>query len=300
MSCYLLQRKAVARNKFYRIILIVLFLSFSGLMVYSFLEGIIDGGVSSLFMLDNTFMALPVLLIFFTFLSFEVCHKLQAYSEVICVTPKGVRPVYLNQLRVVLKYAVLMYAEAVFFNVLYIFINNQIFISLIVYTVIILTVYFLLCVISAAFIGLMLSVIKYRVISYIIIILLAIAETGLTDSLSFRVYDLYGIDISKAVNFFNIVPVDTGWTPNMLSGYMVAFDAVALMLLFIFLSLAVFCMAVYKSGIKTTSPQIRYKTAIGNSLRFRWGQIKCGGHKALAFIFLPKISMIYMLTKTEK
>jgi hypothetical protein len=73
-------------------------------------------------------------------------------------------------------------------------------------------------------------------------LIIAISETNLMDSLSVGVYNSTGTDITKSLKFFNIAPASIGWTPNMHSGYIITFDKLSQILFFIFLALLFYCL----------------------------------------------------------
>ena len=99
-------------------------LSFTAFLSYSFISCIKDIDIPSLYMLGNTLYTLPYLIIFFIFFTFECCYKLNRYYEPICVTKKGMRSVYKNQLQSIFLYDLLLFAEALLFNVIYIIANT--------------------------------------------------------------------------------------------------------------------------------------------------------------------------------
>lgn len=191
-------------------------LSFSAFLLYSFISCINDVNIPSLYMLGNTLYTLPYLIIFFIFFTFECCYKLNRYYEPICITKKGMKCVYKNQLQSIFLYDLLLFAEALLFNVIYIFANKQFSLSLVIHTLVVLIIYFLLCILSAIFIGFLLSKIKGRFVSYIIMLIIAISETNLMDSLSVGVYNSTGTDITKSLKFFNIAPASIGWTQQII------------------------------------------------------------------------------------
>lgn len=63
-------------------------------------------------------------------------------------------------------------------------------------------------------------------------LIIAISETNLMDSLSVGVYNSTGTDITKSLKFFNIAPASIGWTPNMHSGYIITLDKLSQILFF--------------------------------------------------------------------
>lgn len=99
MTNLYLQKKSIERNKFYKILISLMVLSFTAFLSYSFISCIKDIDIPSLYMLGNTLYTLPYLIIFFIFFTFECCYKLNRYYEPICVTKKGMRSVYKNQLQ---------------------------------------------------------------------------------------------------------------------------------------------------------------------------------------------------------
>ena len=242
MTNLYLQKKSIERNKFYKILISLMVLSFSAFLLYSFISCINDVNGQSLYMLGNTLYTLPYLIIFFIFFTFECCYKLNRYYEPICITKKGMKCVYKNYLQSIFLYDLLLFAEALLFNVIYIFANKQFSVSLVIHTLVVLIIYFLLCILSAIFIGFLLSKIKVRFVSYIIMLIIAISETNLMDSLSVGVYNSTGTDITKSLKFFNMVPASIGWTPNMHSGYIITLDKLSQILFFIFLALLFCCL----------------------------------------------------------
>lgn len=242
MTNLYLQKKSIERNKFYKILISLMIILFFGFLLYSFISCIKDIDIPSLYMLGNTLYALPYLIIFFIFFTFECCYKLNRYYEPICVTKKGMKSVYKNQLLSIFLYDLLLFSGALLFNVVYIFVNKQFSVSLVIHTLIVLVIYFLLCILSAIFIGFLLSKIKKKFVSYIIMLIIAISETNLMDSLSVGVYNSTGTDITKSLKFFNIAPASIGWTPNMHSGYIITLDKLSQILFFIFLALLFFCL----------------------------------------------------------
>lgn len=242
MTNLYLQKKSIERNKFYKTLISLMVLSFTAFLMYSFISCIKDIDIPSLYMLGNTLYTLPYLIIFFIFFTFECCYKLNRYYEPICVTKKGMRSVYKNQLQSIFLYDLLLFAEALLFNVIYIIANKQFSLSLVIHTLVVLIIYFLLCILSAIFIGFLLSKIKGRFVSYIIMLIIAISETNLMDSLSVGVYNSTGTDITKSLKFFNIAPASIGWTPNMHSGYIITLDKLSQILFFIFLALLFYCL----------------------------------------------------------
>ena len=240
MTNLYLQKKSIERNKFYKILISLMVLSFTAFLSYSFISCIKDIDIPSLYMLGNTLYTLPYLIIFFIFFTFECCYKLNRYYEPVCVTKKGMRSVYKNQLQSIFLYDLLLFAEALLFNVIYIFANKQFSLSLVIHTLVVLIIYFLLCILSAIFIGFLLSKIKGRFVSYIIMLIIAISETNLIDSLSVGIYNSTGTDITKSLKFFNIAPASIGWTPNMHSGYIITLDKLSQILFFIFLAFLLF------------------------------------------------------------
>ena len=99
MTNLYLQKKSIERNKFYKILISLMVLSFSAFLLYSFISCINDVNGQSLYMLGNTLYTLPYLIIFFIFFTFECCYKLNRYYEPICITKKGMKCVYKNYLQ---------------------------------------------------------------------------------------------------------------------------------------------------------------------------------------------------------
>ncbi len=237
MTNLYLQRKAIERNKFYKILICVVFILFSAFLLYSFISCVNEADTPSLYLLGNTLYTLPYLIIFFIFFTFECCYNINKYYESICITKKSINYVYKHQLYVVFLYNLSLFIEALIINIIYIFVNKQFSFALAFHTLIVLTCYFLLCLLSAIFIGFLLSQIKQKFISYLIMVVIAISETNLMDSLSVGLFNSFGIDITKSLKFFNMVPSSIGWTPNMNSGYIITLDKLSQMLFFMFLSL---------------------------------------------------------------
>lgn len=254
-----LQKISIERNKFYKVLICVIFVLFSAFLLYSFISCVNETNTPSMYLLGNTLYTLPYLIIFFIFFTFECCHKLNEYYESICITKKGMRNVYKNQLQSIFLYDLLLFFESFIVNLVYIFVNKQFSFSLVFHTLAVLTIYFLLCILSAIFIGFLLSQIKQRFISYIIMIIIAISETDLIDSLSVGVYNSLGTDTTKLFKFFNIVPSSIGWTPNMHSGYLIKLDKLSQILFFIFLSLFLYCVYSHK---KFSANKNVFKSAI--------------------------------------
>lgn len=65
MTNLYLQKKSIERNKFYKILISLMVLSFSAFLLYSFISCINDVNGQSLYMLGNTLYTLPYLIIFF-------------------------------------------------------------------------------------------------------------------------------------------------------------------------------------------------------------------------------------------
>ena len=64
MTNLYLQKKSIERNKFYKILIILMVLSFSAFLMYSFISCIKDIDIPSLYMLGNTLYTLPYLIYF--------------------------------------------------------------------------------------------------------------------------------------------------------------------------------------------------------------------------------------------
>ena len=75
MTNLYLQKKSIERNKFYKILISLMVLSFSAFLLYSFISCINDVNGQSLYMLGNTLYTLPYLIIFFIFFTFECCSN---------------------------------------------------------------------------------------------------------------------------------------------------------------------------------------------------------------------------------
>lgn len=72
MTNLYLQKKSIERNKFYKILISLMVLSFSVFLMYSFISCIKDIDIPSLYMLGNILYTLPYLIIFFYFSHFNV------------------------------------------------------------------------------------------------------------------------------------------------------------------------------------------------------------------------------------
>ena len=118
MTNLYLQKKSIERNKFYKILISLMVLSFSAFLLYSFISCINDVNGQSLYMLGNTLYTLPYLIIFFIFFTFECCYKLNRYYEPICITKKGMKCVYKNYLQSIFLYDLLLFAEALLSKVI--------------------------------------------------------------------------------------------------------------------------------------------------------------------------------------
>ena len=129
MTNLYLQKKSIERNKFYKILISLMVLTFSVFLMYSFISCIKDIDIPSLYMLGNILYTLPYLIIFFIFFTFECCYKLNRYYEPICITKKGMRSVYKNQLQSIFLYDLLLFAEALLL-MLFIFLRINSFHSL--------------------------------------------------------------------------------------------------------------------------------------------------------------------------
>jgi len=67
MTNLYLQKKSIERNKFYKILISLMVLSFSAFLLYSFISCINDVNGQSLYMLGNTLYTLPYLKYFLYF-----------------------------------------------------------------------------------------------------------------------------------------------------------------------------------------------------------------------------------------
>lgn len=263
MSNFYLQRKAIERNKFLKFLICTVFVLFSAFLLYSFISCVNDINTPSLYLLGNTLSTLPYLIIFFVFFTFQCCYELNLYYEPICITKNNMSSVCKNEVKAVFLYGFSMFIEAFVLNAVYIIVNKQFNFALIFHTLEVLVLYFLLCILSSVFIGFLLSLIRQKIVSYTIMIIIALSETDLMDSFSVGIYNSFDIDITKLLKLFNIVPHGMGWTPNMHSGYMITLDKLSQIMFFIFLSLFVYYLS-FKNNFSLSKR--KFKIAICFSL----------------------------------
>lgn len=247
MNNFKLLSKAFIRNKFYNCFIIVITLLFTIFELYAFICSITDGYIDSLALLQNTLFTLYFLNIFLIIFSYECFSKINLYKESIHICKKSMISVYKNELLLFVCYISFLTLEAIVINTIYIIANHQFFLALLIHTVSRLLCYFFLCLLTAVFIGLMLSVIKKRYIAYIVMIAFALSEVELTQIASMHIFEDQGKDFSKLFEFFFIAPHSLGWTPNEQIGIALDINKIAQLLFFIILSTMIIILINNKS-----------------------------------------------------
>lgn len=242
MKNFKLQIKSIERNKFQRILLIAIFLLFTAFLIYTSVYGVPDMDSGLCDFLQSTLYPLPLLIIFFVFYSFESCYSIKFFSESVCTTKKGLINIYKTQMLITTLAITVLTAEAIIFNLLFNIIKANFNIHAFLHICSAMFFYFFGGCITAAFIGLMLSQLKKRYVSYIIMVLMAICEAPVMEELSTDIFDACKIDITKILMILNFVPSSLNYQPNYLSGITVEIDKVELMLFWIFFSILVFTL----------------------------------------------------------
>lgn len=238
-----LQLKVFCKNKFQLVFSLAVVLLFATFNIYSLIMCSLETNLSFIYMLSNIFQVLPYLVIMIIFLSFEMNNAVKNYYESVYVTKNNIKSVYRNQLVLLLSYTFLLFFIALFSNVVFCLINNDLSFNVIVHILKALILNFLLCLISSVFIGFLLSQVRIKYISYILIIIFALSETSLTDQWSSGIYNSFGFDCTKLLKFFNIVPISVGWLPNIHTGFVISVDKISKFLIFIALAVLVFNFA---------------------------------------------------------
>lgn len=235
-----LQFKIFYKNKFQLIFSLIVVLFFTAFNIYSLVMCLLDKDTSFIYMLSNTFYVLPYLVIMIIFLSYEMNSAVKNYYESIYVTKNNLKSVYKNQLILLLSYTGILFFLALCSNIIFCLINNDASFDAVFQILKTLTLYFWLCLITSVFIGFLLSQLRKKFISYILIIMIALSETSLTDQLSSGIYNSFGVDCTTILKFFNIVPIYVGWEPNIHTGFTISFDKISKFIFFIALSVLVF------------------------------------------------------------
>lgn len=247
MNNFKLLSKTFIRNKFYKNFIIAITVLFSAFELYMFIASVIEKYSDSISLLQDTLFTLYFLNIFLMIFSYECFSRINLYKESLNICKKSIISVYKNELLLFVCYIAFLTVEASIINIIYIIANNQFSFALLFHTVSRLLCYFFLCLVTAVFIGLMLSVIRKKYIAYIFIIIFAISEIELMQMPSVHIYEDYGKDFSKFFEFFFIVPHSLRWTPNEQIGLAFDINKISQLLFFIVLSVLVIILASNKS-----------------------------------------------------
>ncbi len=247
MNNFKLLSKVLIRNKFYKNFIIAITVLFSAFELYMFISSIIEKYSDSIGLLQNTLFTLYFLNVFLMIFSYECFSKINLYKESLNICKKSIISVYKNELLLFICYIAFLTVEASIINIIYIIANNQFSFALLFHTVSRLLCYFFLCLVTAVFIGLMLSVIRKKYIAYIFIIIFALSEIELMQISSMHIFEDYGKDFSKFFEFFFIVPHSLRWTPNEQIGLALDINKISQLLFFIVLSVLVIILASNKS-----------------------------------------------------
>lgn len=200
MSNFKLLLKTFERNKFQRNLIIAVTAAFTVYEIYLFISSITDGYTDSLFFMQITLFILYFLTVFLMFFSYESFFQIKAYKESVSICKKSITSVYKTELLLFFCYIGILTAEAIIFNVIFIIANSQFSFTLLFYTVTNLLCYYCLCLLTAVFIGLLLSGIGKKYIAYILMMIFAFSETEFIHIASKRMLESNGKIISEKQN----------------------------------------------------------------------------------------------------
>ena len=251
MNNFKLLLKIIERNKFQKIFMIITTVAFTALEVYLFIISIIEGGSDSLIILSITLRMLYFLIIILMFFSYECFSKIHSYKESFFVYKKNITSVYKNELAIFICYISFLTTEAILINVIYIIANAQFSFALLVHTITALLCYYFLCLLTAVFIGLLLSYIsrKRKYISYLLMLVFAFSETEMIQISSMNILENSGNDLTKILEFFFIAPDSLRWSPNEVTGLILNINKISQLLFYIVLSVMIFIIINNKSRI---------------------------------------------------
>lgn len=252
MSNFKLLLKVFERNKFQKNFIITTIIAFTTVEVYFFIASIIEGYTDSLIVLESTLRMSYFLIIFLMFFSYECFSKINSYKESFSIYKKNIISVYNNEFTIFVCYISLLTIEAIIINVIYIIANSQFSFILLFHTITRLLCYFFLCLLTAVFIGLILSNIglKKKYIAYLLMIVFAFSETEFIQVSSMHIFENSGKDFSKILEFFFIAPNSLRWTPNEQTGLILDINKISQLLFYIVLSVMIFIIINNKSRIE--------------------------------------------------
>lgn len=250
MSNFKLLFNNFKRNKFQKFfILITTIIFFAGHLYFLLvsIESIKNGYDSSIDFMYSTIVLLKFLVIIFVFLSYECFLKINACRETVDICKKGIVSVYKTELCLFFCYIFLLTFITLIFNMLFTVLNGQLDALIVFHIVSRVLCYYILCLVSSVFIGLMLSFIKKRFIAYIIMLLFAVSEIEMIEIISTYLAESYGINFSKLFEFFFLVPHSVSSMPNYLTCLILDFNKISLLLFYIVLSVLIVVIATVKS-----------------------------------------------------
>lgn len=252
MSNFKLLLKVLKRNKFQKNFIITTTIVFTVVEVYYFICSIIDGYVDSLILLDGTLRMSYFLIILLMFFSYECFSKINPYKESFSIYKKNTASVYKSEFTIFVFYIALLSLEAILINVIYIIANAQFSFALLVHTITVLLCYYFLCLLTAVFIGLLLSYIsrKKKYIAYLLMVIFAFSETEMIQISSMHLFEDSGKDFSKILEFFFLAPNSLRRTPNEQTGFVLDINKISQLLFFIVLSVMIFIIINNKSKTK--------------------------------------------------
>ncbi|MDE5604830.1 MAG: hypothetical protein K2I73_04520, partial [Eubacterium sp.] len=172
--------------------------------------------------------------------SYVCFSKISSYKESIVLYNKSISSVQKTELLILLCFIAFLTAEAILINIIYIIANSQFSFSLLFNTVTSLLCYFTLGLITSVFIGLSLSFIRKKYIVYLLMVVLLVSEIELTQTAAMHIFEYSGIDFSKILEIFCLVPYSIRWTPNEQTGVVFDINKISLLLFYIVLSILVF------------------------------------------------------------
>lgn len=242
MNNYRLLFNTIRRDKFQSRLLAVAFAAFVGFFIYITVFTLIDKSADVISYLTTTLRPLPFLVIFFMFFSFEFFYKSRALGEVFSTAENGKAKVCTTQLSVITTIVAVFSATALVFNLLSMVLCSQFDFYFILNMLATLILYFFFGCLAAAFMGAMLAQIRIKYISYMLMFLIALSGTALTNRFSFGIYNSFGVDATKFLKMLNLAPNSLEFAPNMHVGAIIEFDKAEQILFWLVLSVLVLAL----------------------------------------------------------
>lgn len=242
MNTLILQFKSIVRNKFFSALSVIMLSVYTLYLAWQiYFAFTVQGQERPLELFLCFSLTVPFLTIFFMFFSYESFTRIKKYDETVCTSKKNIMHLYLNNFIIMLIFALVIFAQSVIFvlieNIKCEYTSAEMVLDMLAF----LFIYVFLALFAATSIGLCLSQLKHRVISYLAMLLFVFGSLfDLAASVSCIIYNEKLIDLTKLLKLFCISTYAPTFVPNEYTGAVPSFNITCQILLFIFLSLGIF------------------------------------------------------------